>query len=89
MEVMMLDSVHVAALWGVAAYHLMTICAGLALGAQRGRAAAGVVLAALFGPFGILMMMMMRDESQAADARRIREARALAAVETMAAKLSK
>lgn len=84
----MLDSVPVAALWGVTVYHLMTIGAGLALGAPRGRAAAGATLAALFGPFGILMMMMMRDESQAADARRISEARALAAVETMAAKLS-
>ena len=84
----MLDSLPSAAIWCAAAYYMMTISAGLALGAPRGRAVAGVVLAALFGPIGILIMMMMRDESQAADARRISEARALAAVESMARRLS-
>ena len=84
----MLDAIPTPVLWAVAAYHLMTICAGAAMGAPRSRAAAGAALALLFGPLGIVMMMMMRDESQKADARRIAEARALAAVERLAGRLS-
>ena len=84
----MMDSIPTGVLWAVATYHAATVVAGLALGASRGRPGAGAGLTLMFGPIGLLVLMMLRDDSQEAAARRIREDRALAAVERLANRLS-
>lgn len=85
----MMDSIPAGVLWAVATYHAATVAAGLALGAARGQPGSGAGLTLMFGPIGLLVLMMLRDDSQEAAARRIREDRALAAVERLAARLSK